>query len=503
RTTAPGSGPILSGTTVTGFTFNVITSGLNATTGGTVANVAQVFGGTVNGVDIFDESGDQDPSNFNGTNLGPNEADPLSTGIANPATHGVDSGNDNNTASEDPASPGGEDNVLTIGAPGQLLNGPGGKPTATGDIFGVGPDNNHDFQNLGVDNFPTDAQHNATVPTTFNPDPVVFNNTISNPSTTDDLSAVLLQPIQPSFGGFGGTDTDLPEGTKVTINLGTKQAIYTYTNTGSGLRFVLDPNTTANPSQPITIPTLAKGVPLDYTVTVDLPAGTGLSTDDAINRGFAVPIIAFIDGNNDGTPDSGENRNFTVNQVYTGFIKVSKQVRVVDPTAPTVARNGMNFDDPNGDKKPLPGDILEYRVIYRNISEPQVGSGNNGVLNGVNVLIDEDGTFGTNNWGLDNNNDTDMDTINVQNSAADTNNGTINFFTGVSSATSLSSTAAGTTDPGDTVTGYQSKIPLLAPAGAEPTADLDKYNDTTGDSAFTFKRTVDKFDGLAAEGLTP
>ena len=504
RTTAPGNGPIASGTNVTGFTFNVITSDLDPDTGGTVANVAQVFGGTVNGADIFDESGDQDPSNFNGANPGPNEGDALSTGIANPATHGVDSGNDNNTASADPASPGGEDNVLTIGAPGQLLNGPGGKPTATGDIFGVGPDNNHDFQNLGVDNFPTNAQHNATVPTTFNPDPVVFNNTISNPSTTADLSAVLLQPIQPSFGSFGnpGTDTDLPEGTKVTINLGTKQAIYTYTKTGSDLRFVLDPNTTANPSQAITIPTLAAGVPLDYTVTVDLPAGTRLSTDDAINRGFAVPIIAFIDGNNDGTPDSGENRNFTVNQVYTGFIKVSKQVRVSDPAG--VLRDGMDFDDPNGDKKPLPGDILEYRVIYRNISEPQVGSGNNGILNGVNVLIDEDGTFGTNNWGLDNNSDTDMDTINVQNSAADTNNGTINFFTGESTATSLSSTAAGTTDPGDTVTGYQSKIPLLAPAGAESTAAaLTQYDPTTGDSAFTFKRTVDKFDGLAAEDLIP
>jgi hypothetical protein len=513
RTTAPGNGPILSGATVTGFTFNVITSGLSATSGGTVANVAQVFGGTVNGVDIFDESGDQDPSNFNGTNPGPTETDPLSTGIANPATHGVDSGNDNNTGGADPASPGGEDNVFTIGAPGQLLNGPDGKPTATGTVFGVGPDNNHDFQNLGVNNFPSaTAKHNTG--TTFDPNPVSFNNTLSNPGTTD-LSAVLIQPIQPSFGGFGGTDTNLPEGTKVTINLGTKQAIYTYTNTGSVLRFVLDANTTANPSQPITIPTLAAGVPLDYTVTVDLPANTGLSTDDAINRGFAVPIIAFIDNNKDGTPDSGENRNLTVNQVYTGYIKVIKQVRVSDPAGNL--RSGMNFSDPSSAKQPLPGDILEYRVIYRNISEPQVGSGNNGVLNGVNVMIDEDGTLDygddtnlnntDNNWGLDNNADGDLDTTNVQNSAADTNNGTITFHTGRSiSGTPISTLiSAGTTDPGDTVTGYRSTIPLLAPAGAEATDALRKtYNaNTGGDSAFTFKRTVDKFDGLAAEGLTP
>jgi hypothetical protein len=511
RTTAPGNGLILSGTTVTGFTFNVITSGLNAATGGTVANVAQVFGGTVNGVDIFDESGDQDPSNFNGTNPGPNETDPLSTGIANPATQGVDSGNDNNTAGADPASPGGEDNVITIGAPGQLINGPDGKPTATGDVFGVGPDSSHDFQNLGVDNFPTTAQQNAGV--TFDPNKVVFNNTLSNPGSTD-LSSVLLQPINPEFDpAFKGTakDVDLPLGTTVKLILGTQNATYTYqdnpaTASTTDRIFVLTSGT------PITIPTLAAGVPLNYKVEVDLPAGTGLSTDNAINGGFPVPIIAFVDSNGNGTPDALDNRNLTVDQVYTGHIKVTKQVRISDPAG--VLRPGMNFSDPNSAKQPLPGDILEYRVIYRNISEPQAGSGNNVVLNGVNVMIDEDGTLDAvdggglnrsgNNWGLDNNADNDIDTINVQNSAADTNNGTINFFTGnAATPTPLSSTAAGTTDPGITVTGYRSTVPLLAPAGAEPVADLDIYNDLTGDSAFTFKRTVDKFDGLAAEGLIP
>ncbi|MBW4534609.1 MAG: hypothetical protein KME09_11805 [Pleurocapsa minor HA4230-MV1] len=525
RPTPTGDGPIASGTTITaaqgGFTFNVITSDLNASTGGTVANIAQVFGGTVNGLDIFDESGDQDPSNFNGTNPGPNETDTtLSTGIANPATHGVDRNNDNNTAGADPASPGGEDNVLTIGAPGDLLNGPDGQPTATGDVFGVGPDNDHDFQNLGVKNFTTlapNAQHNATVPTTLNPGIVTFNNTLSNPGGSD-LSNVLLQPINPEFDpDFDGSakDTDLPLGTTVTIKLGTETATYTYqdnaaTPSTTDRIFVLTSDT------PIEIPTLAAGVPLDYQVEVDLPAGTGLSTDDAINGGFPVAMIAFVDGDSDGTPDVIENRNITVNQVYTGHIKVSKQVRVVNTTVtPNVVRSGMNFDDPNSAKQPLPGDILEYRVIYRNISEPQTGNGTNVVLNGVDVIIDEDGTLdygddatlnnSDNNWGLDNNADGDLDTVNVQNSAADTNNGTITFHTGRStSPTPINSlTSAGTTDPGDTVTGYRSTVPLLAPAGAESvTSELTEYN-APGDSAFTFKRTVDKFDGLGAEGLNP
>jgi hypothetical protein len=521
RATTPapgGNGAITAGTTITaaqgGFTFNVITSGLNAATGGTVANLAQVFGGTVNGVDIFDESGDQDPSNFNGTNQGPDETNAQSTGIANPANHSVDSGNDNNTAGADPASPGGEDNVITIGAPGALINGPDGKPTATGDIFGVGPDNNHDFQNLGVDNFPTNAKHNAN--TTFNPNAVVFNNTLSNPGGTD-LSNVLLQPINPefdsAFAGTGVTDEDLPIGTTVKITLGTQNATYTYQDNTATTGDTTDRIFVLTSGTPITIPTLAAGVPLDYKVAVDLPAGTGLSTDSLINGGFPVAIVAFVDGDGDGTPDTNENRNLTVDQVYTGHVKVIKQVRVLNSAG--TLKPGMDFDNDNDDKKPVPGDILEYRVIYRNISEPQVGNGNNLVLNGVNVMIDEDGTLDAvdgggldgsdNNWGLDNNNDGDLDTINVQNKAADTNNGTINFFTGnAATNTPLSSTAAGTTDPGDTVTGYRSTVPLLAPAGAEATAKLNTYDPNTGgDSAFTFQRKVDEFDGLAAEGLNP
>ncbi len=541
---AAADGPIARGTTVLtadgGFTFNVITSGLNATTGGTVANIAQVFGSTddgdpatITGVEIFDESGDQNPANFNDDgSLGPNEDDSLSTGIADPAAHGVDNENNNNTNGTEPPSPGGEDNVITIGAPGDLINGPDGQPAATGNVFGQGPDNDHDFQNLGVSNFPVDVngnptlQHNNAANPSFDPASVTFNNTLSNPGTTD-LSDVLLQPIQPSFDGLGGTDANLPPGTKVTINLGTQQAIYTYTDNGGGnFSFVLDANDPTDPalaSQAIGIPVLAAGVPLDYAVTVDLPSGTGLSTDDAVNHGYPVPIIAFVDGDDDGTPDTGENRNFTVNQVYTGFIKVSKQVRVLQPDGSprlgpgaTPAEQSMDFDAPDSQKQPLPGDILEYRVIYRNISEPQVGTGNNGILNGINVMIDENGTLGDvtaatdgNNWALDNNTDGDLDTINVQNTASDSNNGTITFYTGATDTASTDTysvdtlTSAGTTDPGVTVTGYRVIIPRVSPAGSEDLATTPALANSVdaGDNTFTFRRTVDEFDGLAQEGL--
>ncbi|MGB5632331.1 MAG: hypothetical protein WBM44_17795 [Waterburya sp.] len=504
------TGAIDPGTTIPGFTFDVITNGLNRTSGGTVANIAQVFGGTVNGENIFDESGDQDPSNFNGPNPGPKETVAISTGIANPSSHGVDSENNNNLNGADPLSPGGEDNVITIGAPGTLINGPDGQPTATGNVFGVGPDNNHDFQNMGVDNFPTDAKHNAG--TVFDPSNVLFNNTLSNPGTTD-LSNVLLQPINPEYDpSYNGdvTDENLPIGTTVTITLGGQTATYTYQDNAATTADNTDRVFVLTSGTPIIIPTLAAGVPLNYSVDVDLPANTGLSTDDAINGGFPVPVIAFVDGNGDGTPEPTENANLTVNQVYTGYVRVSKQVKVVQSDG--TGRPGMGFANDNADKRPLPGDTLEYRVIYRNISEPQVGTGNNGILNGIDVMIDENGTVDAvdgggldesgNNWALDNNSDGDMDTTNVQNTAEDSNNGTITFFTGEGVTTGLDSlTSAGTVDPGDTVTGYRSTIPLLPPTGAEDPGNLTTYDPADGDSDFTFIRKVDEFDGLPQEGL--
>ena len=527
---ANAGGPIDPGTVVSsGFTFNVVTSLLDPD-GGTVANIAQVFGSTVDGDNVFDESGDQDPSNFNGTDPGPLETAFLSTGVADPVAHGTDSENNNNLNGTDDPSRGGEDNVVTIGA-GEIINGPLGHPDATGTVFGLGADNDHDFQNLGVfyedenvvdaDGKPipiVGAKHNEG--TTFDPAPITFENTLSN-SGDDDLANVLLQPINPEYDpAFNGSVTDdlLPQGTTVKITLGGQEATYEYQ---------VNPDPAAAPTDrlfvltdgiPILIPTLVAGVPLDYTVEVDLPLGTGLSTDDAINSGFPVPVIAFIDevGNENGTPDVGETANVTVNQVYTGYVKIFKQVRVLD--ADGALRPGMGFVAADSAKTPFPGDQLEYRVIYRNISEPQAGTGNNGVLNGIGVRIDENGVVdyvdddvlnrSGNNWGLDNNNDGDIDTINVQNSAEDSNNGTINYFTSPSDLTTITSTdlddlvPAGTVDPGDTVTGYRVTIPFLVPNGAEADSN-DFVTDDDGDSVFTFIRKVDEFDGLAQEGLEP
>ena len=217
-------------TSATGFTFEVRTSGLTGN-GGSVANIAQVFGSTVNGEDIFDESGDQDPSNFNGTTQGPGENNALSTGIADPNTHGIDSENNNNANGADTATPGGEDNVITFGAPGTIINGPRNQAGAIGNIFGEGPDNQHDFQNLGVSTNETGGAVTATPGGTSDPEAVTFRNTFvypdPDPSTpTDPLSNVRLQPVAPNFVNLGGAQTDLPNGTQVDIILGGRTATY-------------------------------------------------------------------------------------------------------------------------------------------------------------------------------------------------------------------------------------------------------------------------------------
>ncbi|NET33703.1 MAG: hypothetical protein F6K19_17040 [Cyanothece sp. SIO1E1] len=340
----------------------------------------------------------------------------------------------------------------------------------------TGADNNHDFQNASVS--PTVDEAGApVVPTpdngvTYDPAPISFTNTLSNPAAAN-LSGVLLQPIQPSFI-TGGVDTDLPDGTEVTLTFGTQTTDYTYTITGGVGSFSLNPGSAA-----ITIPTLAPGALVDYTVTVDLPNGTGLSTDGDLATGnaiggFPVPIIAFVDTNSDGAPDSGDAFNVVVDQVFTGFLRLVKQVRILDGPNGSVV-SGMDYTDPDANKRPEPGQVIEYRILYRNISTAQSGSGTNGILNAVSVNIDENGTGingSPNNWaGF---------TTNVQNSAIDAA-GTITFFTGATGATS-----AGTIDPGATVTRYVDAVPTVSPTGPDP--DITSVN--PGDGSFTFQRQV-------------
>ncbi|MEH2350464.1 MAG: hypothetical protein V7K55_21170 [Nostoc sp.] len=458
---------IAPGTTVNGFSIQLAVKS-TATSPLTVANIAQLFGQTpTNNFPVYDDSGDQNPSNYDGSpgNMTPpagtdtnNDGVPdalppasVDDGYINTPTSpetGTDTGNNNSGTGT-----GGEANVFTVQAPvaSALLNGPLNAPDATGPS-GL---TNDDFTNK------SSLVPAGTAPgSTLDPQSVGFTNTIKNSGT--DAGLLKIEPTPPATIG------DLPNGTKVTITYNSQSAVYTYNN-----------GVFTTPGTAITIPNVAPGASINYGVEVDLPPGTQLSTD--INRGFPVPITASIDNyttdtNADGIKDSGndnifDSSNITIDRVYTGFLKLLKKSRVLQGTGPVVQGNDGTFSiDP---KKPAPGNIIEYQIQYTNISDPQSGTGNV-ILNANKVVIIEDGTQSPNNWALDNDTSGQIDTSNIVGSAKDSGTATIQFFSGNPANTS------GIDQTGTTVN-----------------ADITKYVDSvTGAIApgiqrtFTFQRKV-------------
>ncbi|MDF5710266.1 MAG: hypothetical protein PUP90_22010 [Nostoc sp. S4] len=414
---------IAPGKTVSGFSIQLAVKS-TATSPLTVANIAQLFGQTpTNNFPVYDDSGDQNPSNYDGSPgsmTPPAGTDTDGDGVPNtlPSTSvddgyintpaspetGTDTGNNNSGS-----GPGGEANVFTVQAPvaSAVLNGPQNAPDATGPS-GL---TNDDFTNK------SSLVPAGTAPgSTLDPQSVGFTNTVKNSGT--DPGVLKLEPTPPAIPG------NLPNGTKVTITYNSQSAIYTYNNGAF---------TTTGAA--ITIPNFATGATINYGVEVDLPSGTQLSTD--INRGFPVPITASIDNyttdtNGDGIKDSGndntfDSSNITIDRVYTGYLKLLKQSRVLQGSGPVVQGNDGTFSiDP---KKPAPGNIIEYQIQYSNISEPQSGTGNV-ILNADKVVITEDGTQNPNNWALDNDISGQIDTSNIVGSAKDSGNATIRFFSG-------------------------------------------------------------------------
>ena len=420
---------ISAGTTVTGFAIPLaIPAGTTATTL-TINNIAQLVGQTPGAgeLPVYDESGDQNPSNYSGPvgNMTPGAASTngilptnaaavlanIIDGVANPTTQGIDT-NNNNTGT----GPGGEDNQLIISVVTTpttgVLNGPVGTPGATG------PDGttNTDFTNKSY-LIPLGTNPGSTI----NPTPVTFSNTVQN--DTAAAATVTLAPTVPA------NKFDLPTGTKVTITNGGNSAVYQYSQTAA-IPFTL---ITGNP---ISIPNVATGATgtVNYGVEVDLPAGTKLSTDTLPDYtgdtewGYPVPITATI----------GNATNITIDRVYTGFLQLLKFSQILKGTGPDVIGNQGSYNstpaytnpatglviDPDPTvadeaRTPSPGNIIQYDIRYKNISTAQGTGTNNVILQAQNVVITEDGTLSTvpgdgkNNWAKDNDSDGIIDTSNM------------------------------------------------------------------------------------------
>ncbi len=391
------------GSTAVDFPISVITSGL-PNNGGKVYNIAQAFGQTKNEATnkvVVDESGDSTPSNFNDDgSVGPVYDPKTDTGKADPTNQGVDGDPLNpNTG----IGPKGEDTVSNItgtvaAAVDGLLNGPNGTPAAVGPT-----DANDDFTNASTQ--PPAGQSPISSITTAQI--ASFKNTVKNPglgTTPTAVADVTVQPIAPSKAeasdgitptGQYGLDTDIPVGTTVTItelnSLGvatSKTATYTYAVTAGVGSF-----TTTD--TPVNLGTVAVNGVVNYKTVVNFPAGSILPL-----KAVSIPVVAFADDNPGGAAAgfNGETtNNITIDRVYTGFMKLVKEARVLDTDGTTVLQDWTDATTSGGTGglltvKPAPGQFIEYRIRYQNISAAANGSGNV-VLNAKQFTLTEDGVF--------------------------------------------------------------------------------------------------------------
>lgn len=459
-----GGATLAKGSAFSPFQFTVLTSGL-AATGGQVANIAQVFGETVGDTTnevVYDESGDSNPNNFNDDNTPPDSTgtnyDPTpttgDTGVADPVMQGTDTGNDNSGTGPD-----GEDNVVNLGSSAgtdDILNGPDGVPGANGPN-----DDNDDFTNQT-----TDVPAGVGPTTSFDPAPETFDNTIQNPASSGFIADVTLQPISPTqaegaddsaLTGQYGANGDIPIGTVVTISAtddgGVAQtATYRY----DGTTFVLQSSTTGgvNDGTPehVNVGDLSAGQTLDYDVVVDLPDGTpdAVGATDSVfpNDEIPIPIVVFPE--DAGTPGfSGETtNNITIDRLYTGFMKLTKEVQILDANGVIVqawTSNQTTLDAVDV----LPDYQIEYRITYENISTSVTGTGNT-TLTAFEFEVVEDGNAGTNNWAAF--------TDHEQNTSAD--QGTVQYFTNSADVAPLT-----TADPvaGTKVDKYENEVGQVDP----------------------------------------
>jgi hypothetical protein len=377
-----------------------------------------------------DESGDDQYDNLNSD--GSNGPTP-SNGLATAAT-GVDPGA--NTGS----GPGGEATVVTLtpaGQTGGLTNGPENKPDAVGPIG-----TNDDFTNKSVNIDTAQAAWDANGPKALLTSPSTsFTNTVKSTGGTKPQFVSLL-PTVPS------NPADLPSGTTVKI-IGTSGAFVLYTYNGTAF-------TTIGTPTPVTL-TVPVGGSVDYGVEIKLPIGTPQI------KGFPVSITAFANGApavaanpTTGTGpiaaeignniiDPTDAQNITIDRIYTGYIKLLKEAEVFTLKADGSRNILSSFATATG-KKAEPGQYIEYRIKYSNISEASTGT--TAALSSIglsanNLKIVENGATGSNTWGAN--------TQHKLGSAADSN-GAILFESGSKTNNDL------------VVGDYLDTIPTLAPA---------------------------------------
>ncbi|HEX3559237.1 MAG TPA: hypothetical protein VHU19_08530 [Pyrinomonadaceae bacterium] len=273
----------------------------------------------------------------------------------------------------------------TLTQAGNVLLGPSGVPAA------VGPTNNNDdYTNKSV--APAAIAGLSQLNTLAAASSVDFTNTVQNTGNADD-TFTLTAPTVPA--GF-------------TVQISTNGGTTFTTVSGGGSTTIA----------------VAFGASANFITRVTAPAGTAVLQ----SGGFSTTIRATSGITN-------TQKNDTLDNLYTGFLKLVKSFTVINGTGVGAATD------------PVPGAAIEYTVTYSNVS---VGGGGAGCVNLVasSIVISEDGAAAPNNWAAN--------TTQVTSPApSDSNGGTItdgNTNGAVTAASTFLKDAAGTLNPGGSAT---------------------------------------------------
>jgi hypothetical protein len=249
-----------------------------------------------------------------------------------------------------------------------VFTGPFGQATALGDVTNSGTATvNNDFTEVAF----KDA---AAPPTTTSTDPAaIVGNSTSNPitfwvrndvqNTGNKDDNISLAVVTPNVTGWSSQ--------LVTANLSTT-ALNGATAAG--------PGATSSTSTPIA---LASGATTTYWVKYTAPAGTASFT------AFDAKLTA-TGSLNGATP----NTNDTHNELYNGFIALTKEATIESDGCPTTTTGTFGANGGNvggGTTKVCPGGVIRYDIFFKNVAKGNTGTG--ATLPGTAVLSSAAGTF--------------------------------------------------------------------------------------------------------------
>ncbi|MDT7541336.1 MAG: hypothetical protein QOE33_1240 [Acidobacteriota bacterium] len=272
------------------------------------------------------------------------------------------------------------------------------------------------------DNLTNNGDGNANFNEPLQGGTAVAGQGFQQPTTLTQVGSVLLGPSgNPAAVGATNNNDDFTNRSVTTGIAGvapggvtTASGVIVYTNT-------VQNTGNANDTFTLTAPT----VPAGFLVEISTNGGTsyttvsgGGSTTLAVAFGASANILVRITAPTAQTILTGfsttlratsgidnTQKNDTIDRLYTGFIRLDKTVSVSNATGVGAATDAV------------PGADITYTITYTNImTSAAVGTGNSTVA-ASNLVITENGSTGSNNWGATTNQ--------IVGSATDSNSGTI------------------------------------------------------------------------------